>query len=133
MHVAVNLVLLAAVVTAFSAFAKRFALPAPLVLMLVGFAASYAPYIDNVELTPDLVLLGLLPPLLYSAAIRTSLIDFRRNKRPIALLSVGLVLFTAVGVALLTWWLLPVPFAAALALGAVVAPPDAVAATSIAR
>ena len=79
------------------------------------------------------MLLGFLPPLLYSAAIRTSIIDFRHNLRPIAYLSVLLVLITALGVGLVTWWLLPVSFPIALALGAVVAPPDAVAATSIAR
>ena len=79
------------------------------------------------------MLIGLLPPLLYAASIRTSLIDFRANRRPIALLSVGLVLFTTVGVGLLVWWLLDVPLAVGFALGAVVAPPDAVAATSIAR
>ncbi|MEO6471376.1 MAG: cation:proton antiporter, partial [Aeromicrobium sp.] len=85
------------------------------------------------ELTPELVLIGLLPPLLYAAAIRTSLLDFQKNRRPILLLSVGLVIFTSVGIALLMVWILPIPFAAALALGAVVAPPDAVAATAIAR
>jgi len=79
------------------------------------------------------VLLGLLPPLLYSAAIRTSLVDFKRNKRPIGLLSVGLVIFTTLGIGLLVWWLLPVELPVAFALGAVVAPPDAVAATSVAR
>jgi len=84
-------------------------------------------------LTPELVLIGLLPPLLYSAAIRTSLVDFREHKRAIMLLSVGLVIFTAFGVGLLMWAVLPISFAAALALGAVVAPPDAVAATTIAR
>ncbi len=79
------------------------------------------------------MLVGLLPPLLYAAAIRTSLVDFRANRRPIALLSIGLVLFTTAGVGLLVWWLLDVPLAVGFALGAVVAPPDAVAATSIAR
>ena len=84
-------------------------------------------------MTPELVLIGLLPPLLYSAAIRTSLVDFREHKRAIMLLSVGLVIFTAFGIGLLMWAVLPISFAAALALGAVVAPPDAVAATTIAR
>jgi monovalent cation/hydrogen antiporter len=91
------------------------------------------PFIPRVELTAELVLFGLLPPLLYAAAIRTSLIDFRHNMRPIGLLSVGLVLFTTAGVGLVVWLMLPVSLAAALALGAVVAPPDAVAATAIAR
>jgi monovalent cation/hydrogen antiporter len=132
-HLALTLVVLVSVVTAVGALARRFGLPAPLILTLVGAVASFVPYIPRVELTAELVLFGLLPPLLYAAAIRTSLIDFRHNMRPIGLLSVGLVLFTTVGVGLVVWLMLPVSLAAALALGAVVAPPDAVAATAIAR
>ena len=133
MEIALTLVTLLAIVVAVSAIAGRLNLSAPLVLIVVGIAASYAPFIPDFELTPEIVLVGLLPPLLYAAAIRTSLVDFRANKRPIILLSVGLVLFTTAGVGLLVWQLLGVPLAAALALGAVVAPPDAVAATAIAR
>ena len=133
MDVAPSLVVLLAIVVAVSGLAGRFALSAPLVLVVVGIAGSYLPFIPDVELTPELVLVGLLPPLLYAASIRTSLVDFRANRRPIALLSVGLVLFTASGVGLLVWWMLPVTLPVALALGAVVAPPDAVAATAIAR
>jgi len=62
--------------------------------MVLGIAVSYLPIIDPVRITPDLILVGLLPPLLYAAAVRTSLIDFRANLRPIGLLSVGLVLST---------------------------------------
>jgi Na+/H+ antiporter len=130
---ALTLVTLLAIVVAVSALAAKARMSAPLVLIVVGIAGSYAPFVPDFELTPEIVLVGLLPPLLYAAAIRTSLVDFRANKRPIILLSVGLVLFTTVGVGLLVWWLLGVPLAAAFALGAVVAPPDAVAATAIAR
>jgi monovalent cation/hydrogen antiporter len=132
-HLALTLVVLVAVVTAVGALARRFGLPAPLILALVGAIASFVSFIPPVVLTPDLVLFGLLPPLLYAASIRTSLIDFRHNLRPIGLLSVGLVLFTALGVGLVVWLMLPVRLPVALALGAVVAPPDAVAATAIAR
>jgi len=132
-HVALHVVFIAASVVGFAALARRIGFPAPVVLLAAGFVASYVPFVDNVKLTPELVLVGLLPPLLYAAALRTSLIDFRRNRRPIALLSVGLVVFTTVGVALIAHWLLPIGWAAAFALGAVVAPPDAVAATAIAR
>jgi monovalent cation/hydrogen antiporter len=132
-HLALTLVVLVSVVTAVGALARRFGLPAPLILTLVGAAASFVPFVPQVELTAELALFGLLPPLLYAAAIRTSLIDFRHNVRPIGLLSVGLVLFTTAGVGLVVWLMLPVSLAAALALGAVVAPPDAVAATAIAR
>ena len=66
--------------------------PAPLGLILVGVVASYSPGVPTVHLAADIVLLGLLPPLLYAAAIQTSLVDFNANRRPILLLSVGLVL-----------------------------------------
>lgn len=133
METALTLVILLTIVVAVSSLAHRFGLSEPLVLILVGAATSYMSFVPNYELTPELVLVGLLPPLLYASAIRTSLVDIQRNRRPILLLSVGLVLFTAFGIALLMVWILPIPFSAALALGAVVAPPDAVAATAIAR
>jgi CPA1 family monovalent cation:H+ antiporter len=132
-HIAVGLVVLVAVATALAATARRFGVSEPLVLTLAGIAGSYLWFVPDVALTPDLVLLGLLPPLLYTTAIRTSLVDFKVNRRSIGLLSVGLVLFSTFGVGLVAWALLPVPFPAALALGAVVAPPDAVAATAVAR
>jgi NhaP-type Na+/H+ or K+/H+ antiporter len=72
------------------------------------------------------VLTGLLPPLLYAASIRFSLVDFKANRRAIGLLSVGLVAFTTVTVGLLAWWVVPgLTLAAGFAIGAVVAPPDA--------
>ncbi|MCW2809827.1 MAG: Na+/H+ antiporter [Friedmanniella sp.] len=124
-----------ATVLAVAALADRVSFSAPLLLMLVGIGASYVPVLQDriPELSSELVLLGFLPPLLYAAAVRTSVIDFRANRRSIGLLSVGLVVFTALGVGVVTWLLLPVSFPVAFALGAVVAPPDAVAATSIAR
>ena len=133
MDVAITALALVATVTAVAGLARRFNLSAPLLLTLVGLVASFLPFVPEVHLSSEVVLVGLLPPLLYAAAIRSSLVDFKENRRPIAFLSVGLVIFTALGVGLVTWWLLPVPFAAAFALGAVVAPPDAVAATAIAR
>ena len=101
--------------------------------MLVGIGLSFLPLIHVSELSSEVVLIGFLPPLLYAAAIRTSVIDFRANRRSIAQLSVLLVIVTALGVGLITWLILPVSFPVAFALGAVVAPPDAIAATSIAR
>jgi monovalent cation/hydrogen antiporter len=127
------LALLIAVATVTAALAERFRLSPPLVLAVVGVAGSYLPFIPDVTLTPQIVLTGLLPPLLYTAAIRTSLVDFKANRRAIISLSVGLVVFSTFAVALVVWWLLPIPFPVAVALGAVVAPPDAVAATAIAR
>ncbi len=133
MDVALTLISLVAIAIAVNLFAARLTIAAPLVLIVVGIAASFVPFVPNVELTPEIVLVGLLPPLLYAAAIRTSLVDFTSNKRPIALLSVGLVLFTTAGVAVIVHAVMPVDWAVAFALGAVVAPPDAVAAMSIAR
>ncbi len=133
MQTALGILAIAATVLAVTALADRIRFSAPLLLMLVGIGASFVPFIHEPELTSQVVLLGFLPPLLYAAAIRTSLVDFRANTRPIAFLSILLVVVTALGVGLITWLILPVHFAAAFALGAVVAPPDAVAATSIAR
>ena len=78
----------------------------------------------EVHLTPEIVLLGLLPPLLYSAALQTSLVDFNANRRAILLLAIGLVAFTALGVGAVLHWVLPgLSWPAAFAIGAVVAPP----------
>jgi CPA1 family monovalent cation:H+ antiporter len=132
-HVTAWLAILVAVAAAVATGARRVRVSEPLALALVGVAGSYLPFVPDVELTPDVVLFGLLPPLLYTAAIRTALVDFKANRRPIALLSVGLVVASTFGVALVAWWMLPIPFATAVALGAVVAPPDAVAATAVAR
>ncbi|HET7398573.1 MAG TPA: Na+/H+ antiporter [Intrasporangium sp.] len=133
MEIALGLLGIAAAVLGGAALARWLDLPAPLVLILLGMLGSYLPFVPEVVLDPDLVLLGILPPLLYAAAIQTSLVDFRANRGVIVSLSVGLVLCTALGVGLFVWWVLPVPFAVAFALGAVVAPPDAVAATAIGR
>ena len=108
-------------------------IPTPIALLVVGAVLSFVPGIPEVRLSSELVLYGLLPPLLYAAALSTSLLDVRAHRGAILSLSVGLVLFTAAGVGLVTWLMLPISFALALALGAIVAPPDAVAATAVAR
>lgn len=131
--VAVGLTVMVAVVLLVTAATRRLGLSSPLILMVVGAIASFVPLIPEVRLGPEVVLLGILPPLLYGTAIQTSAIDFKHNLRPIGLLSVLLVAVTAGVVGLVVWLLLPVPFTVAFALGAVVAPPDAVAAAAIAR
>lgn len=133
MDLALVLAAVVLVVLAVSVAADRLDVPAPLLLVVVGVAIAFVPFVPDVEISDELVLLGLLPPLLYAAAIRTSLVDFRANTRPIVLLSVVLVIVTTLAVGAVAYWLLPIGWPAALALGAVVAPPDAVAATSIAR
>ncbi len=134
MDIAFGLVAIAVTVLAVTAIAGRLGTTAPIPLILVGWAGSYLPGVPTIHLEPEVVLLGLLPPLLYAAALGTSLVDFNANRRPILLLSVGLVAFTTVGVALVVHAILPeVGWPAAFAIGAVVAPPDAVAATAIGR
>ena len=134
MEVALGLLVLVAVVCAGSALGRKLNVSVPLLLVLAGVAGSFLPFVPRIELNPELVLVGLLPPLLYAAALRTSLFDFGSNRRAIGLLSVGYVIFGTIAVGYVVWWLFPeIPLAAAMALGAVVAPPDAVAATAIAR
>ncbi len=133
MDIALGLVALVAVVCLVVAVCERLDLSPPLILVLVGVAGSYIPGVPEVTLTEQLVLVGMLPPLLYAAAIRTSLVSFRQNRRSIALLSVGYVVFATVGVGVIAHYALNIDWAPAFALGAVVAPPDAVAATAVAR
>jgi CPA1 family monovalent cation:H+ antiporter len=129
-----RLILLVLGALAVTAVSRRLRLPAPLTLVVAGLAISAIPGVPSYELDPDLVLYAILPPLLYSAALDSSAIQIRAKIRPITLLAVGLVLFTTVAVGLVAWWLVPgLPLAAALALGAVVAPPDAVSAVVIGR
>jgi Na+/H+ antiporter len=133
-EIALFLVALVVVVLAGTALADRLDVPAPLLLIAVGVAGTYLPFVPEVHLEPEIVLLGLLPPLLYAAAIQTSLVDFNANRRAILLLSVGLVVFTTFGVGALVHLIVPsISWPMAIAIGAVVAPPDAVAATAIAR
>jgi CPA1 family monovalent cation:H+ antiporter len=107
-------------------------IPYPILLVLGGLALGFAPGLPEIDLPPDLVLVGVLPPLLYGAAFFTSLRDLRANVRPVGLLSVGLVLLTIVVVAVVAHAIVPgLPWAAAFVLGAVVSPTDPIAATAI--
>jgi CPA1 family monovalent cation:H+ antiporter len=129
-----EVVLFLAIATLGAALARRFGLLAPIVLLVVGVALSFVPGFPLIRLDPELVLVGILPPLLYVAALETSVPAFRYNLRPILVLAVGLVIFTAFVVGFAVHAVLPdVPLAICLALGAVVAPPDAIAATAVAR
>jgi len=119
-------------VLAVTSLCRRLGVSAPLALVLIGVLGSYLPIIPTVHLTSEVILVGLLPPLLYAAAVNQSLIDFRHNINAIGWLSVGLVLFTMVGVGVIVHSLIPVGWAAAFALGAIVGPPDPVAASAVA-
>jgi CPA1 family monovalent cation:H+ antiporter len=131
---AVDLVGLVIVAAGAAGIATRLGLSSPLVLTAVGLVLSFLPGVPTFPIEPELVLYGILPPLLYATAIRTPWVDLKTNRRSITLLSVGLVLATALAVAGVVMLVLPsVDFALALAVGAVVAPPDAVAASAVAR
>lgn len=123
---------LMAVVAALAALARRAGIPYPILMVLGGTAIGLIPGLPQVHLEPEIVFLLFLPPLLFVAAAQTSVRDIRANTRPIALLAVGLVLFTTVVVAVVARLVVPaMPWPVAFALGAIVAPPDAIAATAV--
>jgi CPA1 family monovalent cation:H+ antiporter len=122
----------AAVVLAVTAFARRLPVPTPILQVVAGFLVGLVPGVALPELEPDVVFFVFLPPILWAAAFFTSFRDFKANRRPITLLAVGLVLATSVVVAVVARALFPdMSWAVALALGAIVSPPDAVAAAAI--
>ncbi|MGW7330896.1 Na+/H+ antiporter [Streptomyces sp. NPDC054840] len=128
------LVALIAGSAAVAGLARRTPVPAPLLLVAAGLLAGYVPGVPAYALDPHIVLPLLLPPLLYTAAVDSSYLDLRANVRPIAMLSVGYVLFATLAVGYAAYVLVPgLSVPVALVLGAVIAPPDAVAATAIAR
>lgn len=134
LHQLETVIVLLAAVLAFVTIARRVLIPYPILLVLGGLVLSVVPTVPTVRLSPDLVFLIFLPPILWAAAYFTSLRDFRANLGPITLLAVGLVLATTAAVAVVARALVPgLSWSAALALGAIVSPPDAVAATAIAR
>jgi monovalent cation/hydrogen antiporter len=114
--------------------ARRLGWSAPLLAVAAGLVGSVIPGMPAMRVDPDIMLSLVLPPLLFSASLDSSFLNFRRNLRPIGLLSIGLVLFTALGLGAVMYAVVPdLSLPAAIALGAIVAPPDAVAATAIAR
>ncbi len=128
------LVSLLVAVAVLGAAARAVNIPYPIVLVVGGLALGFIPGLPDAELEPELVLVIFLPPLLYSAAFFANLHDLRRNLRPITLNAVGLVLVTMCAVALAIKALVPeMPWAAAFTLGAIVAPTDPIAATTIMR
>ena len=134
MNEALQILALVVAVAVVAAASRRLGLSAPLVLVVVGLVASLVPGVPEYRIDPDIVLIGFLPPLLYAAALRTSLVDVRANRQAIGIMAVGAVVFTTLLVGLVAWAVIPgVSPAGAFALGAVVSPPDAVAATTIAR
>ncbi|MFO1512857.1 MAG: Na+/H+ antiporter [Verrucomicrobiota bacterium] len=134
MEKAERLVLLLISLAGFGLLARRWRIPEPIALVLGGLSLSFVPGLPAVELKPEYVFLLVLPPLLYAQAWFTSWKDFCDNLRAISMLAVGLVLFTTTAVALVAHAIVPgLPLAAAFVLGAIVSPPDAVAASAIAQ
>src|SRR3954454_8895606 len=126
------LILLAAL-AGVALLARRIAIAPAVLLLLSGIALAFLPGMPLVELPPELVLLVVLPPLIYSASVAMSWREFKFNLRPIILLSVGCVIFTAIAVAAATHYLIGLPWGIGFLLGAIVAPPDVVAPLAIAR
>src|ERR1041384_2405616 len=125
---------LLAAVAALALLGRKLPVPFPILLVLGGLLLSLIPGLPPVHLSPDLVFLIFLPPLLYPAALFTPWRDFHANLRPILLLAIGLVLFTTGAVGFLAHLLIPgFPLAAGLALDSIFPPPDAIAATAIAQ
>jgi Na+/H+ antiporter len=113
--------------------ARRLQMPQSILLVLVGAAVAWVPHVPAVHLDPDIVLLVLLPPLLYTSGVGMSWRGFKKNLRSIMFMAVGCVLFTASAVAAVTHWALHLLWSLGFVLGAVVSPPDAVAPMAIAR
>ena len=126
-------VILCATVAALSVAAQRLRLATPILMLVAGAAIAFVPGIPQVALDPELVLVLLLPPLLYSSGVGMSWRGFRSNLRPILLLAIGCVLFTAGAVAAVTHYALGFSWAVGFVLGAIVSPPDAVAPMALLR
>lgn len=125
-------VVLLAAMLALTAIARRLLVPYPILLVLGGLALAFMPGVPEVALQPDLVFVLFLPPILWGAAYFTSLRDFKRNLRAISGLALGLVLLTTLVVGWVAHEIIPgMSWAVALCLGAIVSPPDAVAATAV--
>ncbi len=112
--------------------ARRLNFPYPIALVIGGAALGFLPELPHFPFDPQFILVLVLPPILYQAALLTSWRDFRASVRPIGLLAVGLVIATTLAVGAALKFVVPdIPWAAAFVLGAIVSPPDAVAATAI--
>jgi monovalent cation/hydrogen antiporter len=121
-----------ALVVTLTALARRLPIPTPILQVMAGLALGFVPGMTVPELEPDLVFFVFLPPILWAAAFFTSVREFKANLRPISLLAVGLVLATTAVVAYTAHLLFPLmPVAVCVAIGAIVSPPDAVAAAAI--
>lgn len=126
-----TVIILLAVVTALAEITDRINLPYPILLVLSGIGIGLIPGLPRVQLHPEVVFFVFLPPILYAAAWNTSWPDFKRAKRPITLLAIGCVIFTTCAVAWIAHSFIPnLGWPEAFVLGAIISPPDAIAATA---
>jgi Na+/H+ antiporter len=125
--------LLLFVIAAVAVAARRLKMPPAILLVVAGVVLALLPGLPRVELIPELVLLIVLPPLIYSAGVAMSWREFKFNLRPIGLLAIGCVVFTTIAVAAVAHFLLGMAWPVAFVLGAIVSPPDVVAPLAIAR
>src|SRR5918911_4772625 len=132
-HLNIVIVGLLFAVAGLALLARLLRIPYPIFLVIGGLIIGSLPGVPKIELTPELVLLIFLPPLLYTAAFFSSLRDLRANVRPISLLAIGLVVATSATVALAAHLALGLDWRVAAVLGAIVSPTDPVAATAVAQ
>src|SRR5690242_6337813 len=128
-----TILLLLAVLVIVAVVARQLKTAPSILLVIAGIGLALTPGLPRIELAPELVLLGILPPLIYSAGVAMSWREFRFNLRPITLLAFGCVIFTTCAVAAVAHWLLGLPLAVGFVLGAIVAPPDVVAPLALVR
>ncbi|RWP29321.1 sodium:proton antiporter [Mesorhizobium sp.] len=119
------------IAVALTALSRRLQVPYPSLLALAGAGIAFLPFAPTIEIDPELALALFIAPVLLDAAYDTSLRDLNRYRLPLVLLALGAVVFTTAAVALVGWTMAGLPIAAAIALGAIVAPPDAVAASAV--
>jgi Na+/H+ antiporter len=131
MHNVSVVILLLAVVTALAQLTDKVRIPYPILLVLAGIGIGFTPWLPDISLDPEIVFLLFLPPVLYAAAWSTSWYEFKSAGRPISLLAIGCVLFTTTAVAAVAHYFIPgFGWPESFVLGAIISPPDAVAASA---
>src|SRR5262244_1412726 len=128
-----TLLLMMGLLAAVAVTAKRLNVAPSILLVIAGIGIAFVPGLPKIELAPEVVLLLILPPLIYSAGVAMSWREFRFNLRPISLLAFGCVIFTTCAIAAAAHYVLNLPWAVGFLIGAIVAPPDVVAPLAIAR
>src|ERR1700685_132975 len=128
-----TVLLFLAVLVVIAIIARRLNIAPSILLVVAGIVLALIPGLPRLELAPELVLLGILPPLIYSAGVAMSWREFRFNLRPISLFAFGCVIFTTCAVAVVAHYLLHMPLAVGFVLGAIVSPRDAVAPLAMVR